>query len=217
MTGAAALMRTGKKRAQPQLADGLPKGFERKIETLDDYERGSLEQLLASRISIAPKKRVPMAVVQQHASIVVDDPFEQGAKLTVTRNIRNDPLARLHSHRQIDDAQFYAGRAYQRDWENAERGARAIDPTKEAVDGGRFPEPLSDSQAKAIDRVASVEVALGRTMTRVIQAVLIHGMSMEVMALKMFGRHGEVASKYYGRLFRDALDDLAVEYNLASK
>ncbi len=37
------------------------------------------------------------------------------------------------------------------------------------------------------------------------------------MALKMFGRHGEVASKYYGRLFRDALDDLAVEYNLASK
>ena len=30
--------------------------------------------------------------------------------------------------RQIDEAQYRAGRVFQRDWEIAERGARAIDP-----------------------------------------------------------------------------------------
>ena len=37
------------------------------------------------------------------------------------RSIRNDPLARLHTHRQIDEAQYQGGRAFQDDWEKAER------------------------------------------------------------------------------------------------
>ena len=36
----------------------------------------------------------------------------------------NDPLARLHSHRQIDEAQYQGGRAFQNDWKKAERGAQ---------------------------------------------------------------------------------------------
>ena len=76
----------------------------------------------------------------QYAPIEVKDPYDpNGAKLTVLRQTRGDPLGRLHAHSQIDDAQYHAGRRYQGDRERADRGARAIDPTKEAVDGGRLP------------------------------------------------------------------------------
>ena len=65
------------------------------------------------------------------AAIEVDDPLalEPGEKIVTLRSIRNDPLAKLHSHRQIDEAQYQGGRAFQDDWEQAERGPRAVDPT----------------------------------------------------------------------------------------
>jgi len=73
------------------------------------------------------------------ASVEIDDPLglEPGEKIVAIRSIRNDPLARLHSHRQIDEAQYRGGRAFQDDWEKAERGPRAVDPTREYVDGGQ--------------------------------------------------------------------------------
>jgi hypothetical protein len=45
------------------------------------------------------------------AAVEVDDPLalEPGEKIVTLRSIRNDPLARLHSHRQIDEAQYRAG------------------------------------------------------------------------------------------------------------
>jgi hypothetical protein len=149
-------------------------------------------------------------------TIEVDDPYEAGEKIIVTRQLRNDPLARLHDHHQIDDAQYLAGRAYQRDWETAERGARAIDPTKEAVDGGKMPEPITDSQAKARKRLIQVRVVLGVRMHQVAHAVLIDGQSLEKLALIAFNKRSESWFLYYGRMFRDALDLLAVEYSLAS-
>lgn len=67
------------------------------------------------------------------AAVEVDDPLalEPGDKIVALRSIRNDPLGRLHSHRQIDDVQYRAGRAFQGDWERAERGPQAVDPTRE--------------------------------------------------------------------------------------
>jgi hypothetical protein len=72
------------------------------------------------------------------AAVEVDDPMalEPGEKIVTLRSIRNDPLARLHTHRQIDEAPYQGGRAFQDDWEKAERGPQAVDPTREYVDGG---------------------------------------------------------------------------------
>src|ERR1700756_427956 len=77
------------------------------------------------------------------AAVEVDDPLalEPGEKIVALRSIRNDPLGRLHSPHQIDEAQFRGGRAFQDDWEKAERGPRALDPTREYVDGGGMREP----------------------------------------------------------------------------
>jgi hypothetical protein len=152
------------------------------------------------------------------APIEIDDPSgtNDGDKIVVLRQLRGDPLARLHSHRQIDQAQFLAGRAYQRDWEAAEKGTHAIDPTRERVDGARRIEPLSQRQVRARARLAGIRGALGRKMHAVVHAVLIDGATMEALAQR-YAREGESWAKYYGRLFRDALDALAVEYKLAGR
>ena len=153
------------------------------------------------------------------AAIDVQDPYDREAKITVLRQLRNDPLARLHSHHQIDEAQYLAGRHFQRDWERAERGARAIDPTREAVDGGRMPEPLTDSQAKSRKRLVYLESdrALGMVLYRIVYLVLVDGLTMEQIAFHGFNRRGQTAEREYGKKFRDALDVLAVEYGLSSR
>jgi hypothetical protein len=135
----------------------------------------------------------------------------------VLRQLRGDPLARLHSRRQIDEAQYRAGRVFQRDCELAERGARSVDTTRDRVDGGLPAEPLSERQLRARKRLIELERVLGRTMYRVTLAVLVDGLSMETLAKALFNREGEAAAKYCGQLFRDALDVLAGEYGLAGK
>jgi len=152
------------------------------------------------------------------AAIIVDDPYaiESGDTIVITRQLRGDPLARLHSHRQIDDAQYYAGRAYQRDCEVAERVTRALDPTREAVDNSLVIDPLTDKQVSAQTRLAGARLALGRKMHAAVHAILIDGATLEALAREN-GRGGESWQKYYGRFFRDALDVLAVEYGLAGR
>ena len=63
-------------------------------------------------------------------AVEVDDPMalEPGDKIVALRSVRGDPLGWLHSHHQIDDAQYRGGRAFQNDWERAERGPQAVDP-----------------------------------------------------------------------------------------
>lgn len=148
-----------------------------------------------------------------YAPIEVDDPYERGGRITVIRQMRSDPLARLHAHGQIDNAQYHAGRAFQHDWETAERGARAIDPSKEAVDGGRIPEPLTDRQAQARTRLILVQKELGRRLNGVLIAVAVHGMTMEQIAQS----RSQSLVKLQGSLFRTALNDLAVFYGFASR
>ncbi len=40
--------------------------------------------------------------------------------------------------------QYRGGRAFQNDWEKAERGPQAVDPTREYVDGVQKREPLTE-------------------------------------------------------------------------
>lgn len=152
----------------------------------------------------------------QYAAVEVDDPFEPGTKITVLRQLRCDPLGRLHAHHQIDEAQYHGGRYYQQDWEAAERGAKAIDPTREAVDGGRLPEPITEAQEKARKRLIKIHGELGRTMRPLMQAILIEKTSLEGFSIQS-GRSGKRWANYYGKLFRDGLDLLAVEYRLAGR
>ena len=109
------------------------------------------------------------------AAVEVEDPLglEPGEKIVTLRSIRNDPLARLHSHRQLDEAQYQAGRAFQSDWEKAERGPRAVDPTREYVDGGQAREPITEGQRKAVLRLNRAERELGADGSALVHDVLV--------------------------------------------
>jgi hypothetical protein len=151
------------------------------------------------------------------AAIEIDDPLglEPGDKIVTLRSIRNDPLARLHSHRQIDDAQYRAGRAFQHDWERAERGPRAVDPTHEYVDGGQAREPITEGQRRAVLRLNRAERELGADGAALIHEVLILGMTMEQVGLRR-GLRTQRWKDYFARRMCECLDRLALMYGFAT-
>lgn len=149
-------------------------------------------------------------------AIEVEDPYEDGGKIVTLRNLRDDPLARLHHRKHIDEAQYQAGREFQRDWERAERGPRAIDPSKEAVDGGLMPDPIDEGQTKALVRLNSVLRTLGVDGSALIHDVLVYGRTMEQIA-RARDLAGQKWTEYFGKRFRECLDCMAVCYGLAMK
>jgi Domain of unknown function (DUF6456) len=151
------------------------------------------------------------------ATIEVDDPLglEPGDKIVTLRSIRNDPLARLHSHHQIDDAQYRAGRAFQHDWERAERGPRAVDPTREYVDGGQAREPITEGQRKAVLRLNRAERELGADGAALVHEVLILGITMEQVGLRR-GLRTQRWKDYFARRICECLDRLTLMYGFAT-
>jgi hypothetical protein len=151
------------------------------------------------------------------AAVEVDDPLalEPGEKIVTLRSIRNDPLARLHSHRQIDEAQYQAGRAFQDDWEKAERGPQAVDPTREYVDGGRAREPITERQRRAVLRLNGAARELGADGSTLVHEVLILGMTMEQVGQRR-GLRGQRWIDYFARRFKECLDRLALIYGFAT-
>ena len=152
----------------------------------------------------------------QVAVIEIDDPYEPGAKIVAIRSTRDDPLGDMHARGQIDEAQYHAGRAFQRDFETAERGPRAIDPSKEAVDGGLPPEPLTDSQIKAMDGLKRAYRDLGLDGQALAHDILVHSKTRAQVAASR-GLVGKRWEEYFGMRFRECLDCLALVYGLAMK
>lgn len=150
----------------------------------------------------------------QVSPIEIDDPLELGGKLIVMRSTRNDPLAALHARGSVDEAQYQGGRAFQKDFETAERGPRAIDPSKEAVDGGLMPEPITEGQWKAGSQLKVVFEKLGMDGSALVHDVLIHGMTYRQVSNSR-GLVGERWERYFGMRFGECLNCLAVVYGFA--
>jgi hypothetical protein len=148
------------------------------------------------------------------APIEIDDPLEAGGTLIVMRSIRNDPLAGLHARHHIDEAQYQGGRAFQYDFETAERGPKAIDPSKEAVDGGLMPEPITEAQRKAAHRLKRVYGALGQDGSALAHDVLVYGLTMSRVCVRR-GLSGERWENYFGMRFQECLHCLAEVYGFA--
>ena len=152
------------------------------------------------------------------AAIEVDDPLalEPGEKIVTLRSIRNDPLGRLHSHRQIDEAQYQGGRAFQNDWEKAERGPQAVDPSRDYVDGMQKREPITEGQRKAVLRLGRAERELGADGAVLVHEVLIMGLSMEQV-----GQRRNLLTQrwrdYFARRLGECLDRLALIYGFATE
>ena len=151
------------------------------------------------------------------AEVEVDDPLalEPGEKIVSLRSIRNDPLARLHSHHQIDEAQFRGGRAFQDDWEKAERGPQALDPTREFVDASPSREPITERQRKAVLRLNRATRELGADGAVLVHEVLILGLTMEQIGQRR-ALPGQRWMDYFSKRLRECLDRLAQTYGFAA-
>jgi hypothetical protein len=144
----------------------------------------------------------------------VDDPYEQGGKIIVMRSTRDDPLADLHARHMIDEAQYHAGREFQRHFEAVESGARAIDFTKEAVDGGRNYEGITDARMRSSDMLTIAYEKLGLNGQVIVHEVLVHNLTRKQMA-ESRGLSGKRWEEYIGMRFRECLDTLALVYGFA--
>jgi len=152
------------------------------------------------------------------ASIEVDNPLglEPGDKIVALRSIRNDPLGRLHSHRQIDEAQYQAGRAFQDDWERAERGPQAVDPGRDYVDGVQARESITEGQRQAVLRLNRAERELGADGSALVHDVLVRGMTMEQVGQRRC-LQSQRWKDYFSRRFQECLDRLALLYGFATE
>ena len=142
--------------------------------------------------------------------------LEPGDKIVTLRSIRNDPLGRLHAHRHLDEAQYQGGRAFQGDWEKAERGPQAVDPSREYVDCAQMREPITEGQRKAVLRLNRAERELGADGAVLVHEVLILGMTMEQVTLRRALR-GQRWIDYFAKRFRECLDRLAQMYGFATE
>lgn len=145
------------------------------------------------------------------AEAVVDDPYATypGEKIRVTLSTRDDPLAEMRARKQIDEAQFIVGRLWQTHHENSEiGGVKAIDPTKEAVDGGRMAEPLGEIQIRAFRRLNEARTALGFQGHYLISCILGERLSVQQTSTRL-GLTTEREFNYISRRFRECLETLA--------
>jgi len=167
--------------------------------------------------SVHDRRLLDLPYNAQVAAIEVDDPYgtEPGDKIVALRSIRTDVLAKLHTRRQIDEAQHRGGRAFQNDWEKAERGPRAVDPTRERVDGGQPREPITEAQRSAVLRLGRAERELGADGTVLVHEVLILGMNMEQIGARR-GLKTQRWKDYFARRFQECLDRLALIYGFSA-
>lgn len=148
------------------------------------------------------------------ASLVVVDPdqsrLDRVDHARVTRSIRDDPLGRLHARGQIDEAQYQAGRRWQALYEAVEiGGARGIDPTREAVDGGRGAvDGLTDARRKAAKQLATSDAMLGKEGKQLVRMVLGERKFPRDVAV-IWGEANDRSINYVTRRLRECLDTLA--------
>lgn len=150
------------------------------------------------------------------APAVVDDPYGQnGEKSRVVRSLRDDVLGHLHARKEIDDAQFQAGRKYERFAEQSQIGSvKAMDTTKEPVDGGGgIVEPISDRQIAAVRELSEAGRVLGRRGDALVRKILVGRLKFKEISPSI--ERNDVA--HVRRVFFECLDELAVFWNLASE
>jgi hypothetical protein len=138
-------------------------------------------------------------------------------KVTVVRSIRSDPLAALKAQGAIDEVQFLAGQMWS--WAHMRSeigGVRAIDPTKERVDGGRIAEPLTDVVKRALGDLRRARPALGEDGTALVADVIGKGLTL-AKAADARGLSSKSGREYLGRRFRECLDRLAVVFGCATE
>lgn len=142
--------------------------------------------------------------------------------IRVIQSFKCDPIGKMFARKQIDEREHDAARRLQRLHDDAQIGViRAVDPGREAVDGGSLPEVLTDRQQRAIRKIRLVERAIcekhGKQGLSVLNGVLIEKRTVDQFAA-IYGYHPPSPKKidYWRALFRECLHTLGAELGTIS-
>ena len=139
--------------------------------------------------------------------------------MTVIRALKDDPVGRMHSRRQIDEAQYKAARAFQECADRATLGSMcSVDLAKTKVSGGlpADPSPMRNGERwcssgrPRSDFCSGTASKIGLT-----RAVLVDRQSVEQTA-RQRGAESDRETWFWARLFRRCLDVLAAAFGFAS-
>lgn len=135
-----------------------------------------------------------------------------------TRALRDDPLGLMHARKQIGEAQYRAGREWQRTHEAAGVGRlRSSGDIREPTDGGQIAsDGITDHQRAALIRLNTWARALGTAGNRLVQAVLADKRSIREIADTGGMMPGKAATTFTGHRFRECLSTLAKMMGFAS-
>jgi hypothetical protein len=153
--------------------------------------------------------------------VLMDDPFEPGTRRVVLKNVRVNPVDAMYYAGRIDDAQMAAGNLFRSYWEEAEiGGSRAIDYSRQRVDGGRMAEPLTERAAMARSQLLAAYELLGKRPYALLTAVVGEGVSCARIAIErphlvrgLVGKRGE---GYASGLVGDMLEQLVDMWGLVA-
>lgn len=144
--------------------------------------------------------------------VEVPNPEGEG-KIWVFRNLRRDPLAWLLAHKNIDDAQFAAGDLWRDYWAEIEvGGAKALDPGKEAVDGGGFIGRDSDRYNKAFTEIGKAAKAVGMLGEQALKDVL-----GTKLFINQYAAIRGISPEEGSARFKRALENLALLWGFAMR
>ena len=144
----------------------------------------------------------------------VEDPYEPGARISAIRSVRDDPLADHLARGHIDEAQFLAGREFQRWFRIAESGPQALQ-IAEAVDGSPIRESLTDERLKASKWLTRCYGELGKHDSVLVHEMLINNRTARQIA-RSRGVSGSAWETYFARRLFQCLNDLAIVFGLAN-
>lgn len=148
------------------------------------------------------------------AEVEIVDPYGDAGIARVS--VRDDHLALLWARKVIEPYEYEAGRRWQHAYELSQLGnLRGIDPTRERVDGGAPPEPLTARKLSALAALRSARDALGSFGDALLTEICGHGRSLaEVAAAR--GLRSRADREYLGRRFRECLQTLAEHWGLCT-
>jgi len=147
-------------------------------------------------------------------------------RITVVQSLKNDPLGHMRARRQIDKAQYQAGRDYQTLHTKACSGhVTSLDPTRTFTNFNGHSGTVTDDQRRCAELLRIVHIAVakyaGHDALMLMRDVLAECMTIERAVRHRFGVStvDDIARremKHWGWLFRRTLDVAAFKLGHAS-
>lgn len=173
-------------------------------------------------VTLAPVNLPPLPDDAVTAPVEVDDPCSRPAqedRIIVMRALRDDPLAMMHARGQIDDAQYRAGREFQRFHEVTAVGeVRSIDLSRQRVDASVRRHGVTDRQMIAIYQLKRLAAVLGDRIFSLVEAFLVrrHTLTQIAAACGLNASPDSRDVRRLGKEIRGALDVIAVDQGYAN-